>query len=146
MSTPSSVMRCIISHFSNSLMFKNRHIIGDCVLYDLCRGRGLNLPLFPVQPGILSWRQVWRSGYYSWLWNGESRVQIPPTTRPIQSLLIFCSYLDLRCVISEFNGSRIEAGVSPPHSLSVAHKSTNDVIITWLPPKYSHPTDDITYR
>lgn len=34
---------------------------------------------------------------------------------------------------------------SPPHSLAVVSHSANWVTITWQPPEFSHPSEQITY-
>lgn len=35
---------------------------------------------------------------------------------------------------------------SPPHSLAVSSHSATWVTITWQPPEFSHPSEQITYR
>uniref|UniRef100_T1JD05 Uncharacterized protein n=1 Tax=Strigamia maritima TaxID=126957 RepID=T1JD05_STRMM len=36
--------------------------------------------------------------------------------------------------------------VSPPHSLTVTRRNTTSLVLTWLPPDFSHPTDALTYN
>lgn len=44
------------------------------------------------------------------------------------------------------DGDKISGVTSPPHSLAVASHSATWVTITWQPPEFSHPSEQITYR
>ncbi|KAG8229762.1 hypothetical protein J437_LFUL007060 [Ladona fulva] len=56
------------------------------------------------------------------------------------------SAIMLNVTNTEIEGKGIAAVTSPPHSLSVSSHSATWVIITWQPPEFSHPTEQITYR
>lgn len=43
-------------------------------------------------------------------------------------------------------GIWVEGVTSPPHSLAVASHSATWVTITWQPPEFSHPSEQIMYR
>ncbi|XP_046405305.1 Ig-like and fibronectin type-III domain-containing protein 1 isoform X1 [Ischnura elegans] len=47
---------------------------------------------------------------------------------------------------TKLEGKGIAAVTSPPHSLSVASHSATYVVISWQPPEFSHPTEEISYR
>lgn len=40
----------------------------------------------------------------------------------------------------------VKAVTSPPHSLAVASHSATWVTISWQPPEFSHPTEQISYK
>uniref|UniRef100_T1HB70 Uncharacterized protein n=1 Tax=Rhodnius prolixus TaxID=13249 RepID=T1HB70_RHOPR len=61
------------------------------------------------------------------------------TSLPSSVLLINITKTDL--------GDRgLSAVTSPPHSLAVASRSATFVTITWQPPEFSHPAEQLVYR
>lgn len=61
------------------------------------------------------------------------------TSLPSSILLINVSTTDL-------GDKKLAAVTSPPHSLAVSGHSATYVTITWQPPEFSHPSEQLTYR
>lgn len=48
--------------------------------------------------------------------------------------------------LTELYGKGIPGVTSPPHSLAVSSHSATWVTITWQPPEFSRPAEQITYK
>ncbi|KAJ3623708.1 hypothetical protein MTP99_017378 [Tenebrio molitor] len=48
--------------------------------------------------------------------------------------------------LTKSDGQWVKAVTSPPHSLAVAAHSATWVTISWQPPEFSHPSEQITYQ
>ncbi|CAH0563601.1 unnamed protein product [Brassicogethes aeneus] len=56
------------------------------------------------------------------------------------------SLIEIKMIKTSKPSDWVNAVTSPPHSLAVATHSATWVTITWQPPEFSHPSEQITYK
>jgi len=49
-------------------------------------------------------------------------------------------------LVTELGGKGIPGVTSPPHSLAVSSHSATWVTITWQPPEFSQPAEQLSYK